>query len=184
MASKVVPSISTVRHGDVPQTEQQGLLPTLAPSHSSIGFPAIQMRLDSEGLALNASGAISRVSNRGSIPKGPSDCLSLSIARCISPKVASQRSHVLPSRLTSRCQTIGNTFMVPQSSRKLRAGCASIGKSRAHFADSISHASAGFFRRSSKTSPALTRIDKIAGLHFARSRHEPTPLGHRSETPA
>jgi hypothetical protein len=39
-----------VRHADSPQTELQRLLPTFAPSHSSIGLPAIQMRLDSEGL--------------------------------------------------------------------------------------------------------------------------------------
>lgn len=83
MVSKVVPSISTVRHSEVPQTEQQGLLPTLAPSHSSIGLPAIQMRLDSEGLALNELSSISLISRVGSMPNGRSDCLSFAIARSI-----------------------------------------------------------------------------------------------------
>lgn len=84
MASKVNPATSTVRHADVPQTEQQGLLPTLAPSHSSIGFPAIQMRFDSEGLALNDFSSSSLISRLGSMPNGRSDCLSFAIARSIS----------------------------------------------------------------------------------------------------
>lgn len=111
MVSKVVPSTSTVRHSDAPQTEQQGLLPTLAPSHSSIGLPAIQMRLDFEGFALNDLSSISLISRVGSMPNGRRDCLSFSNARCISRYVALQRSHVLPSELTSLCQRIGSGFI-------------------------------------------------------------------------
>jgi len=111
MTSNAVPSTSIVRHADSPQTEQQQLLPTLAPSHSSMGLPAIQMRLDSEGLALNDSSSISLVSRVGSIPKGRSASLSLLMACCISRLVALQRSHVLHSELTSLCQIIGNDFI-------------------------------------------------------------------------
>jgi len=111
MVSKVVPATLTVRHSDVPQTEQQGLLPTLAPSHSSIGLPAIQMRLDSEGFALNDLSSISLISRLGSMPNGRRDCLSFSTARCISTYVALQRSHVLPPELTSLCQRIGSGFI-------------------------------------------------------------------------
>lgn len=84
IVSKVVPSTSTVRHSDVPQTEQQGLLPTFAPSQSSIGLPAIQMRLDSDGLALNDFSSISLISSFGSMPNGWSDWLSVATARSIS----------------------------------------------------------------------------------------------------
>lgn len=84
IASNVATPTSTVRQSDSPQTEQQRLLPALAPSHSSMGLPAIQMRLDSEGSVLNESWSITRVSSVGSIPKGRSASLSLLTARCIS----------------------------------------------------------------------------------------------------
>jgi hypothetical protein len=110
-ASNVVDPTFTVRHSDSPHTEQQRLLPTLAPSHSSMGLPPIQMRLDSEGLALKDSSSMALTSRVGSMPKGRSAFLSLPSARCISLWVASQRSHVFPSELTSLCQIIGNDFI-------------------------------------------------------------------------
>ena len=70
IASNVAPPISTVRHSDSPQTEQQRLLPTPAPSHCSMGLPPIQVRLDSEGLALKDASSISLISRAGSIPGG------------------------------------------------------------------------------------------------------------------
>jgi hypothetical protein len=76
--------ISTVRHSDSPQTEQQRVLPTLAPSHCSMGLPPIQMRLDSEGLALNDASSMSLISRTGSMPRGRSASLSLLMACCIS----------------------------------------------------------------------------------------------------
>src|SRR5690606_13978388 len=70
MASKVSAPTSNVRHSAPPQAEQQVLLPTLALSQSSIERPAIQIRLDSDGIPLNASSAISRASRTGSMPNG------------------------------------------------------------------------------------------------------------------
>ena len=84
IASKVTAPISTVRHSDSPQTEQQRVLPTLAPSHCSMGLPPIQMRLDSEGLALNDASSMSLISRTGSMPRGRSASLSLLMACCIS----------------------------------------------------------------------------------------------------
>ena len=84
MDSKVVPPIATVRHSDVPHTEQHGLLPTVAPSHSSMGLPAIHMRLDAEGFALKVRSSSARISSCGSIPSGASDCLSFPTAAVIS----------------------------------------------------------------------------------------------------
>jgi hypothetical protein len=51
---------------------------------------------------------MSLISRRGSMPNGRSDCLSFSTARCISWRVVSHLSHVLPSELTSLCQRIGS----------------------------------------------------------------------------
>jgi len=107
MVSNVAPPTSMVRHSEVPQTEQHGLLPTLAPSHSSIGLPPIQIRFDSDGFALNVSLSTSLISRTGAMSNGRSASLSLSTARSICWCVALQRSQVLPSGLTSRCQRIG-----------------------------------------------------------------------------
>jgi hypothetical protein len=98
IASNTSPPTSTVRHADSPETELQRLLPVLAPSHSSIGLPAIQMRLDSEGLAWNASSSISLVSRIGSIPRGFRVFFNLRMALCISFCVVPQRPHVSPVR--------------------------------------------------------------------------------------
>jgi hypothetical protein len=49
IASWVLSPISIVRQGRSPQTVQHLLAPTRAPSHSSNGLPATQMRLDSDG---------------------------------------------------------------------------------------------------------------------------------------
>ena len=84
MDSNDVHPNSTVRQSDSPQTEQQRLAPTLAPSHFSIGLPAIQIRLDSEGLALKDSSSISLVSKVGSMPKGRRGFVRLTTARWIS----------------------------------------------------------------------------------------------------
>lgn len=111
IVSKVVPPTSSVRHSDSPQTEQQRLFPTFAPSHSSMGFPAIQIRFDSDGSALNESWSIARVSSVGSTSRGRSAFLSLPTARCISQYVASQRLQVFPSGLTSLFQIIGIVFI-------------------------------------------------------------------------
>lgn len=83
----------------------------LASSHSSSGVPAIHMRLDSEGLALNDFSSISFVSSRGSMPNGRSACRSAAIACSNSRRVALQRSHVLPSGVVSLCQRIGSVFI-------------------------------------------------------------------------
>jgi len=82
MSSKTAPSTSPVRQGVSPQTEQQRLLPTFAPSHSSTGLPVIQMRFDSPGFILNDLSSISRSSRTGSMFNGLST--SLSFARVLS----------------------------------------------------------------------------------------------------
>ncbi len=103
---------SMVRHSDSPQTEQHGLLATLAPSHSSRGFPAIHTRFDWEGSAVNESLSISLVSRVIPICKGWSTFSSVATACCRPCCVAPHRSQVRPSESSSRCQTIGNDFIV------------------------------------------------------------------------
>src|SRR3974390_1016747 len=59
MSSNAAPFTSIVRQDASPQTEQQGLLPTFASSHSSIGLPPIHIRFDSKGRSANAPSSIS-----------------------------------------------------------------------------------------------------------------------------
>lgn len=112
ITSNVDPSTSTVRHSESPQTEVQRLARTSASSHSSRGFPAIQIRLDSEGCALKDSSSISLISRVGTIPWGRRISFSSLTARVISWKVPSQRGHVSPFLSTSLCQTIGSDFIL------------------------------------------------------------------------
>ncbi len=102
--------ISSVRQSAPPQAEQQVLFPTLAASQSSIDRPAIQMRLDSEGMPLKASGSIVRVSRTGSMPSGRRASCSFGMASAMAACVPPQRSHVSPSRVTSRCHRIFSVF--------------------------------------------------------------------------
>ncbi len=46
MASYVSPSTLIVRHSELPHAALHGLRPVTAESHSSIGFPESQIRLD------------------------------------------------------------------------------------------------------------------------------------------
>jgi hypothetical protein len=80
IVSNVLPPVSRVRQGRSPQTEQHGLLPTLAPSHSSIGLPAIQIRFDSDGSALKACSSSASVLRTGWMPSGRSAASSLASA--------------------------------------------------------------------------------------------------------
>lgn len=112
ITSNVAPSTSTVRHSESPQTEVQRLAPTSASSHSSRGFPAIQIRLDSKGCALKDSSPISLISRVGTMPCGRRISFSSLTARVISWKVPWQRGHVSPSLSTSLCQTIGSDFIL------------------------------------------------------------------------
>lgn len=114
MSSKTAPSTSIVRQALSPQTEQHLLLPTPAPTHSSIGLPAIQTRFDWAESLLNELSLISRVSRIGSMFSGSSASLNFMIALCRCWYVASQRGQVPPA-LTSRCQTIGNCLVPPFS---------------------------------------------------------------------
>src|SRR5262245_51619040 len=111
IASNIVSSTSIVRHCESPQTEEQRLLATFAPSHSSNGRPAIQMRFDSDGLALNVSWSISLIVRTGSILRGRSFAASFLTACLASWCVALQRPHVSPS-VTSLCQMIGSLVLI------------------------------------------------------------------------
>jgi hypothetical protein len=60
----------SVRQSESPQTELRRLVPTSACTSSSNGFPAIQIRLDSEGCALKDSSSISLISRVGVMLRG------------------------------------------------------------------------------------------------------------------
>lgn len=110
ISSRTASPITIVRQGSSPQTEQHLLLPTLAPIHSSIGFPAIQMRFDWAESFLNVPSLISRIFRIGSTFSGLSASRNFATAPCRCWYVASQRGHVPPA-LTSRYQTIGNCLV-------------------------------------------------------------------------
>ena len=110
IVSNVSPSTSTVRQSESPQTELHRLAPTSACTSSSNGFPAIQIRLDSDGCALKNSSLISLISRVGVMPRGRRIFLSWRTACLISCCVSPHRRQVSPF-LTSRCQTIGNVVI-------------------------------------------------------------------------
>jgi hypothetical protein len=110
IASWVLSPSSIVRQGRSPQTLQHWLAPTRAPSHSSKGLPAIQMRLDSDGSARKAASSMASGSSTGSMPSGRNAASSLLRAPTTFCCVEPQRGQVSPS-LTRRFQRMGRGVM-------------------------------------------------------------------------
>lgn len=116
IASNISLPTSIVRHSESPQTEQQRLAATFASSHSSMGFPAIQIRFDWDGSDLNDSLSISLISKVVLISRGRRTSSSFAMACCRPLYVSPHRTHVWPSGSTSRCQMIGRYFIAPSTS--------------------------------------------------------------------
>ena len=107
---------SMVRHSASPQTEQHELLELCAPSHSSRGLSAIQIRLDWDGSCWKEALSIALDSSLGLMPRGGKTSSNVAIAFSSASRVPSHRGQVCPLGSTSLCHKIGNVFTCGSSS--------------------------------------------------------------------